>query len=98
MNEQNEQLARRWFQEVWNERKVETINELTPPDLVGHHEMAMTRSRDDFKRFHAELLALLPDVVATVEDVLASATDVVVRWRFTGHSARDQAEVSFTGI
>jgi hypothetical protein len=98
MNEENERLARRWFQEVWNERSIGTIEELTPPDLIGHHEMATTRSRDDFKRFHGELLALIPNVKAVVEDVLAGDTDVVVRWRFSGTAGGSGEPVSFAGM
>ena len=98
MNEQNEKLVRRWFQEVWNERNVGTIDQLTPANLIGHHELATTNSREDFKRFHAELLALIPDVKVAVEDVLASDTDAVVRWRFSGTKPGGDDAVSFSGI
>ena len=98
MNEQNAQLVRRWFEEVWNQRRIETIDELTPPDLIGHHEMQTTRSRDDFKRFHAQILELVPDVRAVVEDVLASETDAVVRWRFSGTNRQVPGELTFAGM
>ena len=33
---QNTALARRWFQQVWNEGRAETVHELLAPDAVGH--------------------------------------------------------------
>ena len=34
--DENIQLMRRWFQEVWNEGRMETIYELLSPDGVAH--------------------------------------------------------------
>lgn len=33
--EENIQLIRRWFQEVWNENKIQTVYDLLAPDAVG---------------------------------------------------------------
>jgi predicted SnoaL-like aldol condensation-catalyzing enzyme len=97
MNQQNERLARRWFQEVWNERRQATIDELTPPGLIGHHDLTTSHSREDFKRFHAELLELIPDIQVAVEDVLAIDTDAVVRWRFSGTNRFNNEPIVFRG-
>ena len=34
MVEENVAATRRWFEEVWNQRRVETIHELVAPDCV----------------------------------------------------------------
>jgi predicted SnoaL-like aldol condensation-catalyzing enzyme len=98
MKERNEDIIRRWFQEVWNERKVATIEELTIPDLIGHHEMATSRRREDFVEFHANILALVPDIRVEVEDVLADENTAVARWRFSGTAAASGEPVAFSGI
>ena len=41
MSKRNEELAHRWFEEVWNQARVEAIEEMASPDAVGegqaHH-------------------------------------------------------------
>ena len=36
MSHANRQLAQRWMQEVWNERRDATVDELLPAHAVGH--------------------------------------------------------------
>ena len=31
-------LGRRWFEEVWNQGREETIDELLPADGIGRHD------------------------------------------------------------
>ena len=38
MSRENVELARRLFEEVWNQRRPEAIAELTAPESVGHME------------------------------------------------------------
>ena len=36
MAQENGALIRRWFEEVWNNGRMETIDEMASPDVVGH--------------------------------------------------------------
>jgi hypothetical protein len=36
-------LARRWFEEVWNQRRADTIDEMLAPDAVSHLETGLLR-------------------------------------------------------
>ena len=36
MAQENSALIRRWFEEVWNNGQMETIDEMASPDVVGH--------------------------------------------------------------
>jgi len=52
--EQNIQLVRRWFQEVWNEGHIETVHELLSPDAVARGQRgaeAEIRGPEEFVRF-----------------------------------------------
>ena|SRR5687767_15100301 len=70
------QLIRRWFQEVWVERRVETIDELMAEDVVVH-TVPEIRGRAAFKEFHRTFCEAFPDMKITVELTIAEG-DLVV--------------------
>src|SRR5262249_5884477 len=76
--------ARKWFEEVWNEKKESTVHELLHPDIVGSMEGLEVRAPEDFLRARAALLDALPDLSVTVEAVISEGDDVVGRWSATG--------------
>jgi steroid delta-isomerase-like uncharacterized protein len=82
-------VARRWFQEVWNERRDETIDELMTPDSAGHVEGGDMRGPDDFRKMRATFLAALPDIRLIIEDVVGEGDRVAVRWRAVGTHTGD---------
>ena len=80
----NRHLAKRWFEEVWNQRRAETIDEILHADARGHMEGFETRGHADFKNVRAGLLEAFPDFSIVVEDMVAEGNNVVVRWRARG--------------
>jgi steroid delta-isomerase-like uncharacterized protein len=84
MNEDNRARALRWMQEIWNERRESTIDELMHPDAVGHMEGGDVYGPAGFKAGRASLLDALPDLTIEVEDSVADKDSVVLRWRVTG--------------
>jgi steroid delta-isomerase-like uncharacterized protein len=96
MGSPNAELARRWFEEVWNQRRTATIDELLTEDSVGHTESGDVPGVEAFKRLHADFLAAFPDLRLEVEAVVADGDDVVVRWRATGRHAGDGLGVKAT--
>jgi steroid delta-isomerase-like uncharacterized protein len=85
MSDSNRALSRRWFEEVWNQRKVDTIDELLHPEATGHMEGPVeVRGRDDFKKVRAQLLDAFPDIHLHVEDIVAEGDHTVVRWHAHG--------------
>jgi len=105
VNKVNHDLAHRWFDEVWNQRKRETIYSLVDPSCTGHHEGEVTKGPADIEAMWGRLLSLLPDLTVHIEDILTDGDDAVVRWRFAGtHGGAAGSkpamprEVSFSGI
>jgi steroid delta-isomerase-like uncharacterized protein len=80
----NERIARRWFEEVWNARRDETVDELMPPHSVGHMEGGDVRGPGDFKAARREFMTAFPDIRVTVEDTVGDGEKVVVRWAASG--------------
>ena len=77
-------IARRWFEEVWNARRDEAIDELMERGAVGHMEGGDVHGPDEFRSGRAVFLAALPDMQITIEDIVSEGDQAVVRWRVRG--------------
>jgi steroid delta-isomerase-like uncharacterized protein len=81
--EENVRLLERWFQEVWNENKIETIHELIAPNpiavgqLEGGKEL---RSGADFEAFVRGIRDVFPEIKMVVKDVFGAEDRVALRW------------------
>jgi steroid delta-isomerase-like uncharacterized protein len=82
--DRNRALAERWFEEVWNERRDETIDELIAEGGIANHEGGPPADKEYLKSVRAALLAAISDLRVTEDDTLAYGNDVVVRWRMKG--------------
>ena len=80
----NAALARRWFEEVWNQKKDATVTELFGAQSIGHMEGAEAHGPSQFLTMRASLLGAFPDLSVTVEDVVAEGEQAVVRWSARG--------------
>jgi steroid delta-isomerase-like uncharacterized protein len=98
MDNENIKLARRWFEEVWNQRRTDTIDELLTDDSVSHSETGLLRGKQEFKdRAHTVFLSAFPDLLMTVESVVGSGDEVAVRWVVTGTHRGDTLGFPATG-
>jgi steroid delta-isomerase-like uncharacterized protein len=78
-------VAKRWFEEVWNLRRAETIDELLTAESVCHADEGTLRGVQEFKeRQYHPFLAAFPDLRVTVQDTLAQGDQVVLRWEASG--------------
>jgi|ERR1051326_79399 steroid delta-isomerase-like uncharacterized protein len=89
MSKETAILARRWFEEVWNNRRTEAIEELMASDAIGHMEGGDANGPSEFQRIRELFLVALPDMHITVEDVLAEGDRAAVRWRVDATHAGD---------
>jgi steroid delta-isomerase-like uncharacterized protein len=84
--EENIQLMRRWFQEVWNEGRIQTVHDLLAPGAVARGQRgsdAEIRGPEEFVKFVHEMRASFPDMKLKIEDILGADDKVVVRWSAT---------------
>lgn len=84
MSQHCRDLSRRWFEEVWNQKRLETVDELVTDDSVAHSEAGNTASPPAFKHFHGEFLTAFPDIQVHIEDTISEGDNAVVRWRAEG--------------
>lgn len=84
MPESNADIARRWFEHVWNRRHDATVHELLHSGGVGHLEGMDIRGPEQFLAARAALLDAFPDLRVAVEAMMSEGSDVVVRWSAKG--------------
>ena len=81
--DENVQLMRRWFQEVWNDGRVQTVYDLMAPGAVARGQRAAEaeiRGPEEFVKFVHEIRGAFPDIEITLEDIFGAGDKVVMRW------------------
>lgn len=109
MSEANKLLIRKWFDEVWNNGRTETIDELMVEDAVVHG--LSNETGDDligpaaFREFHSAFYNAFPGIKVSVDDTVAEGDKVAARCTVTathtGHTlgfSATQRPVSISGM
>jgi steroid delta-isomerase-like uncharacterized protein len=91
------ELGRRWFEEVWNRRRDDEIDELMAPDAYGHVEGGEYRGPSGFREMQGMFLSALPDVHIEIEDIIADGDRAAVRWHARGTHAGEGLGVKASG-
>ena len=81
--EENIVLMRRWFKEVWNEGRVQTIYDLVDENVIAVGQDAPgieIHGPADFLRLYNRLRGAFPDIKFTLEDTFGADDKVMVRW------------------
>ena len=103
--EQNKELVRRFFDEVWNKGNFAFLDEAYPPDFTLHalwQNLSAGGSgdvvgRDPAKKVIAGWRHGFPDLVVTVEEQVAEGDIVVTRHHATGTQHNDFMGIPATG-
>ena len=86
MSAANKAIIRRLYEEVWNQRKLELINEIiSPSHAIQAPNVAGTAvGPEAYKRQVLRFLAGYPDLRWTIEDLIAEGDKVVACWSMSG--------------
>lgn len=86
MDSDNARLARRWFIEVWNDRREATIEELLTAHSYCHTDGGgLITGPQEFRTVMYEpFVAAFPDLKVTIDDIIVEGAKAVVRW--TAHA------------
>ena len=88
--EDGKRIARRFIEELWNERRMEVADELFAPDCVTHQlrsgaeDVPAPRTPELLKQHVAAWLAAFPDLRFEVEQVIAEGELVNTRCTMRG--------------
>jgi steroid delta-isomerase-like uncharacterized protein len=96
---ENKAIVRRLYEEVWNKRRVELVDELMSPSHAMHdnHLPDSGIGPEAYKRNVARFVTGFPDLRLTVEDMLAENDKVAVGWTISGTHKGEFRGISPTG-
>jgi steroid delta-isomerase-like uncharacterized protein len=100
------EIGRRWFEEVWNQRRGDAIATLMAPHACGYLEGGlMVKGPAEFAAFHQQLLGTIPDLQITIERLIGEGDEVCIKWSGAGtHTgagmgfAPTQQAIAFHGV
>jgi predicted SnoaL-like aldol condensation-catalyzing enzyme len=95
--EQNKLLVIRWFDEVWNHGRRETIFELMLESAILHDGAEQYRGPEEFARFHDSLRSQFSNFKITPIISLAEGDHVCVHWSCSMIHATTQKALQLTG-
>jgi len=97
---ENVALVKRWFQEVWNEGRTETVMELLTPKVMGIGQVedgSTITTPEEFLVFMKRLRGAFPNIQFKLEDVFGSGDKVAARWTMRGKHTGDHLGVAASG-
>ena len=100
MSDQNKAFSRRNFEEVWNQRKLDLIDQLVASNSVLHDPMVpggKVNGSQGYRQFVETYLAAFPDLHFTISDQIADGDKVVTRWTGTGSQQGALMGIAATG-
>lgn len=80
----NKQLARRFFDEVWNRGRLEAIDELVDASYEGRDPIIGLNKRDGLREAVKSYRAAFPDMKFEIVNVLGDGNFVCTRWTVRG--------------
>ena len=109
MSEENKELLRRWFDEVWNNGRAEVIEELFDKNGIAHglsdDPSNPIRGPRDYRPFYEVFRQAFPNLKIVIEDMVAEGDKVAARCSVRGTNEGDfqgraatQAPIDITGI
>jgi steroid delta-isomerase-like uncharacterized protein len=95
----NKKIDNRIFEELWNNKRLETADELIAPNFVLHDPQSPlpVKGAEAYKQFARYYFNAFPDLHFTLEHQLADDETVMTRWSCTGTHKGDLPGIPATG-
>ena len=84
--EENKAIVRRFVEEVWGKADIAAVEQLVHPDITVAYPLLpeVVHGREAFKEVLAQVQTALPDVHASLDELIAEGDKVVARWAMAG--------------
>lgn len=98
MSEENKALSWRFFEEVWNNKNVDAIDEIMAADFVGHSvPPQLPPNREGLKQYVKIYQFAFPNTNFRPDDQIAEEDKVVTRWTAVGKHEGELMGIPATG-
>jgi len=94
---ENKDIVRRFYEEIWNRGNMKLVDELLSTDFVDHNPQMSGPGRENAKKLFAMYRTAFPDLRMTVEDQIAEGDEVVTRFSAHGTHRGELMGISPTG-
>ncbi len=81
--ENNKELARQFFEQIWNQGDESAIDRFISENAAGN-DPKFGVGRESFRLQWRKWRQAFPDIHFAVEEIIAEGNTVVTRWRLTG--------------
>jgi steroid delta-isomerase-like uncharacterized protein len=94
----NKDLVRRYYEELWNQWRLDLIDQLIASDFAFRGSIGLqVQGRDGFRDYMATIRAAFPDFHNVVEDLIAEGDQVAARLTYRGTHRGSLLGVAPTG-
>ncbi len=98
MAAQSAELSRRIFEDVWNRKNLNAIDDLISANYIHHDANSPAASGiDGYKQFVNYYMNAFPDAHFTIDDVFTDGQNEVTRWTVVGTHEGELAGIPRTG-
>ncbi|WP_338875582.1 ester cyclase [Spirosoma sp. SC4-14] len=80
--EANKAVVTRYWEDFWNKKQGDLINEITAADLKLHFPPGQAHQPPSLKKWFETAQSAFPDVHFTMHDLIAEGDKVVCRWSY----------------
>ena len=91
------EVAKQWFQQVWNEGRREAIAEMLAPDAVIQDGSEASTGPEGFYPFFDRMQATFSDIHVSFHDAITQDDEVSLRWSCTMRHTGNGLDVPATG-
>ena len=98
----NEEIIKKWYEEVWNKKRENAIDEMLSPTAIAHGLTDENNNEvvgaENFKVFFRKFIASFPDIQVNIENTVSEGNKIaalaVVRLTHAGSPFKVSAEKS----
>ncbi len=98
MSAQNQAIAHRVIEEIWNGRRLEVVDELLAPTFSNHDPNTpdLGTGPEAYKKLVNLYTTAFPDLRFSIEEIISDQDKVVMRWQSSGTHKGDLGGIAPT--